>query len=187
MEETVKVEGRWGSGKKPGSGICQLVNASPVPYCLLQPLRAAVWEERAAPAAGGKWEEWEEEEGRAPGGWEPASLSAPFRSPLQLCFCSSPEGNVRGAEEQVVLWAVAVGQCPPPPSPLPCFCLSPCREKCCRWYWSTPALPCLILSTSKLMNGQLKQKWKVAKDKISLASSLDVFGLGWIVCPTRSR
>lgn len=63
---TVKVEGRWGSGKKPGSGICQLVSASPVPYCLLQPLRAAVWEERAA--AGGKWEEWEEEEGRAPRG-----------------------------------------------------------------------------------------------------------------------
>lgn len=68
MEETVKVEGRWGSGKKPGSGICQLVRASRVPYCLLQPLRATVWEERAAPAAGGKWEEWEEEEGRAPGG-----------------------------------------------------------------------------------------------------------------------
>jgi len=68
MEETVKAEGRRGSGKKPGSGNCQPLSAFPVPYRLLQPLRAAVWEERAAPAAGRRWEEWEEDEGRAPGG-----------------------------------------------------------------------------------------------------------------------
>lgn len=71
------MEGRWGSAEKPGTGSCQPPSASPVPYRLLQPLRAAVWEERAAPAAGGRWEEWEEEEGRAPGGCEPPSLPAP--------------------------------------------------------------------------------------------------------------
>ncbi|RMC00289.1 hypothetical protein DUI87_22896 [Hirundo rustica rustica] len=37
------------------------------------------------------------------------------------------------------------------------------------------------------MNGQLKQRREVAKGKIRVASSLDVFGLGWMVYPTRSR
>lgn len=73
------MEGSWGCAEKPGRGSCQPPSASPVPHRLLQPLRAAVWEERAAPAAGGRWEEWEADEGRAPGGCEPPSLAAPSR------------------------------------------------------------------------------------------------------------
>lgn len=107
--------GLWKETRQWHLSACK--SASPVPYCLLQPLRAAVWEERAAPAAGGKWEEWEEEEGRAPGGWEPASLSAPFLSPLQLCFCSSPRVSSQGLRSRwwCEQWLWGSAHCLPPP------------------------------------------------------------------------
>lgn len=64
-------------------------SASPAPCHLLQPLSVAVWEERAAPAAGRMWEE---EEGSARGGWEPAWLPAPSQPPSPLLSSAGREG-----------------------------------------------------------------------------------------------